>query len=57
MSKEEGSEATSANLNFVITTIDNVTVDKTHTELPISEIAKRTTKKECFDSSSLISGG
>lgn len=56
-SKDEGAEAASANLNFVMTTMDKVSVDYTHSELSIEEIAKCTTEKERLDSTPGGSGG
>lgn len=55
--KEEGTEAASANLNFVITTIDGDTVDKAHTELSNAFMSIKTTEKEKFDLTSFMSGG
>lgn len=54
---EEGTCATSANLNLVITTIDLETVDVIHTELTVILTSEQTTVKECFDVSSFIPGG
>lgn len=53
----EGSCATSANSNLVMTTIDLEPVDVIHTELTIFDPAEKATVKECFDVSSFMSGG